>query len=83
DMGLPVPTRLSRAGGLPSPLIDARIEALSDQHGHVLLDPAADVQVGDLIGSSISHPCTAFDKWRVIPVVTDDYRVCDAVMTFF
>ncbi len=31
----------------------------------------------------ISHPCTNFDKWRVIPVVDDDYRVVDAIHTFF
>ena len=38
---------------------------------------------GDLIGFGISHPCTTFDKWRVIPVVDDEYRVIDAVRTFF
>jgi D-serine dehydratase len=31
----------------------------------------------------ITHPCTSFDKWRVIPVVDDDDRVVDAVHTFF
>ena len=30
---------------------------------------------GDLVGCGISHPCTAFDKWRLIPVVDDDYTV--------
>ena len=36
-----------------------------------------------LVGCGISHPCTAFDKWRLIPVVDDDYTVVDAVLTFF
>ena len=40
-------------------------------------------EVGDLVGFGISHPCTAFDKWRVIPVVDDELRVTGAVRTFF
>jgi D-serine deaminase-like pyridoxal phosphate-dependent protein len=31
----------------------------------------------------ISHPCTAFDKWRVIPLVDDDYRIVDLLHTYF
>jgi D-serine dehydratase len=31
----------------------------------------------------ISHPCTTMDKWRVIPVADQEYRVIDAVHTFF
>jgi D-serine deaminase-like pyridoxal phosphate-dependent protein len=31
----------------------------------------------------VSHPCTTFDKWRVIPVIDDDHRIVDAVHTFF
>jgi D-serine deaminase-like pyridoxal phosphate-dependent protein len=38
---------------------------------------------GDLVCLGISHPCTALDKWRVIPVVDGDYRVTDAIHTFF
>ena len=38
---------------------------------------------GDLVRCGLSHPCTAFDKWRHIPVLDDDDRVIDAVATFF
>jgi D-serine deaminase-like pyridoxal phosphate-dependent protein len=35
----------------------------------------------------LSHPCTAFDKWRAIPVVDDadgdDPLVVDVVRTYF
>jgi D-serine deaminase-like pyridoxal phosphate-dependent protein len=35
----------------------------------------------------LSHPCTAFDKWRLIPVIDDASvalpRVVDAVETYF
>jgi D-serine dehydratase len=39
--------------------------------------------VGDLIGLGISHPCTTFDKWRLIPLVNDNYDVVDCIHTFF
>jgi D-serine deaminase-like pyridoxal phosphate-dependent protein len=38
---------------------------------------------GDLICFGISHPCTAFDKWPVIPVVDDGYTVTDLIRTYF
>ena len=38
---------------------------------------------GDLVGLGISHPCTTFDKWRIIPVVNDEDRVTDLVHAFF
>jgi D-serine dehydratase len=41
------------------------------------------LQVGDLVCCGISHPCLAFDKWRAIPVVNDDYEVVDLYHTFF
>jgi len=56
---------------------------LADQHAFVSVPSGVRLAPGDLIGFGISHPCTTFDKWRVIPVVDDDYRVIDAVHTFF
>ena len=46
---------------------------------------AGDVEVapGDLIRFGLSHPCTAFDKWREIPLVDDDLRVVDVLHTYF
>jgi D-serine deaminase-like pyridoxal phosphate-dependent protein len=38
---------------------------------------------GDLVRFGISHPCTAFDKWRAIPVVDEDRRVVDILDTYF
>lgn len=37
---------------------------------------------GDLVSLGISHSCTTLDKWRVIPVVSDDDRVIDTVYAF-
>lgn len=56
---------------------------ISDQHLHLLVSPDMDLAVGDLAACSISHPCTALDKWRVVPVVDDDLTVIDAILTFF
>ena len=39
--------------------------------------------MGDRLIFGVSHPCTSFDKWRVIPVVDARYDVIDAVRTFF
>jgi D-serine dehydratase len=36
-----------------------------------------------MICSGISHPCTAFDKWKFIPVVDDGYNVVDGIRTYF
>lgn len=83
DMGMPVPIKASRVGGTPTTLVGASVVALSDQHAHLSLDPGCGLEPGDLVGCSISHPCTAFDRWRVIPVVDDAYIIQDAVSTFF
>ena len=31
----------------------------------------------------ISHQCTTFDKWRLVPLVNDQYNVIDWIQTFF
>jgi D-serine dehydratase len=85
DLELPVP-RLVKTPG-PQPPIPLRaaasIVALNDQHAFMKVGMEATLKVGDLVGCGISHPCTAFDKWRLIPVVDDGYQVIDAVLTYF
>jgi D-serine dehydratase len=62
---------------------EAKVTALNDQHAYLRIPPDADVQVGDLVGCGISHPCTTFDKWRMMFTVDDDYRVTGAIRTYF
>jgi len=84
DLGLPVPRYVKRGREAPREFAHpATIFNTNDQHAYLRLDGAEDVRVGDLVGCGISHPCTAFDKWRLIPLVDDEYRVIDAIMTFF
>ncbi len=84
DQGYPRPLQLRRVGGELEP-VDGRIEILSlnDQHAFCRPGAGVPVDVGDLLMCGISHPCTAFDRWRVIPVLDDEDRVVDAVATFF
>lgn len=58
-----------------------QIEKLNDQHGY--LRSKQDFAVSQLVGLGISHPCTTFDKWRLIPLVNDNYDVVDCLYTFF
>lgn len=83
DAGLPLPFRRWRPGAGWIGCGTATVFALNDQHAYVRLGAGADWQVGDMIGCGISHPCTAFDKWRFLPVVNDAYDVVDGMLTFF
>lgn len=83
DAGLPVPLLRYRPGIGFLDVGQATVFATNDQHAYVRLGEGHDWQVGDLVASGISHPCTAFDKWRFIPIVDDEYTVIDGVLTFF
>ncbi|GAB2693002.1 alanine racemase [Nocardia thraciensis] len=84
DEGLPVPQRLSGGEGVPP---GARVSALNDQHTFLRWSEGGDVPVGSVVRLGLSHPCTAFDKWRLIPVIDDADaarpRVVDLLHTFF
>ncbi|MFE7583975.1 alanine racemase [Streptomyces gardneri] len=59
------------------------VTGLSDQHAWLRTAPEADVEVGDWVGMGLSHPCTSFDKWQLIPLVEADGTVVDYIRTFF
>lgn len=87
DLGLPRALLRHRIGS-PAPVAldeNWRIEKMNDQHAYLRLpeDAVDSLRVGDLVGCGISHPCTTFDKWSVLLLVEDDYRVTGAVNTFF
>ena len=60
-----------------------RVTGLNDQHLHMSLPADSPLRVGDMIGFGVSHPCLTFDKWRVIHLVDDDYRITGSVRTYF
>jgi D-serine dehydratase len=82
---LPVPRYWSRPGGArPQPIGNGhRVTGLNDQHCHMNVPADSPLQVGDMVGFGVSHPCLTFDKWPVLYAVDDDYTVTGAVRTFF
>ena len=89
DGALPVPQLVRGRDDVSSsrPLQGAFITQLDDQHGYLKLSEHSDLRLGEVIRCGISHPCTAFDKWRVIPVVdsaeASQPRLIGAIRTFF
>jgi len=87
DSGMPVPLRWYRPGGAmarPEPMPSGHtVLALNDQHCHLGTPEESALQVGDMVAFGIGHPCTTFDKWAVLMLVDDDWRVTGAVRTFF
>ena len=89
DQHLPFPRWLFRSGATdpdakPRALTgDFTITALNDQHAFMKIPTDARLQAGDMIGCTIAHPCTTFDKWRFMPIVDDAYDVIDAITTYF
>jgi len=62
-------------------IFSGEIEKLNDQHA--FMKSSQFFKNANLIGLGISHPCTTFDKWRLIPLVNDNYDVVDCIHTFF
>lgn len=100
DEGYPEPQLIGPAlGGPMEPLEGAAITAINDQHCFMAYPSDFTVTPGDVVRLGLSHPCTAFDKWTIIPVLagsgnsddstagdadnTGDLTVVDLIHTFF
>ncbi|MDW5326569.1 alanine racemase [Plantactinospora sp. KLBMP9567] len=83
DEGLPVPLWIRRRSGELRPGTGVTVGRLNDHHGYLSVPPGVELAPGDLICFGISHPCTAFDKWRALPVVDDDHTIVDVLRTYF
>jgi D-serine deaminase-like pyridoxal phosphate-dependent protein len=59
------------------------VVGLNDQHCHLSIPADSPLTIGDMVAFGISHPCLTFDKWRVIHLVDDDYRVTSSIRTYF
>jgi D-serine deaminase-like pyridoxal phosphate-dependent protein len=71
--------------GLPTTAVGP-ITKVNDQHAYVAF-AAEPPTVGEVLRLALSHPCTALDKWRLIPVIDSadavDPVVVDLVDTYF
>jgi D-serine deaminase-like pyridoxal phosphate-dependent protein len=82
DLDLPF-AQVIRRDGAERPATGVSVTALSDQHAWLRTTGEADLEVGDWVGLGLSHPCTSFDKWALIPLAEADGTVVDYIRTFF
>jgi D-serine deaminase-like pyridoxal phosphate-dependent protein len=85
DMHLPEVQVVREAGGGAGerPAAGIEVTGLSDQHAWLRTEGGTGPGVGDWVGLGLSHPCTSFDKWQLIPVARADGTVTDYIRTFF
>jgi D-serine dehydratase len=86
DADLPVARRWFRPGRDLAPRAAPAgwsVFGHNDQHGYLKVDPADPLAVGDWIGFGVSHPCTTFDKWRLVWAIDDAGHVTRAIRTYF
>jgi D-serine dehydratase len=73
------PNRDREANALP----DCTVVGLNDQHTIVRIAPDCPLQVGDLVGFGVSHPCTTFDRWPLLYMIGKNGAVLGGISTFF
>jgi D-serine dehydratase len=85
DTGWPVPLRLLRANDTQAMPFGAfhKVTGMNDQHGYLIGPSDGLLRVGDIVVLGVGHPCTTFDKWQVIPLVDEAFRITGAIRTFF
>lgn len=84
DDGLPLAFEVrKRSGEVRAADPDVTLLSLNDQHARLKVPAALGLEPGDIVGFHVTHPCTTFDKWRLVPVVDDGYVVVDALVTYF
>ncbi|WP_081848056.1 amino acid deaminase [Microbulbifer sp. HZ11] len=86
DAGLPRPELHFRPGRDTTPHTiteDWRLTNIMDQHAMLQIPRDADLQVGDILALSTSHPCLTFDKWRQVLIIDDDYNLLETAETCF
>lgn len=82
DVDLPIILNARGRDGTQREVGGMVITELNDHHAFVT-DPSSALRPGDLVELGLSHPCTTFDKWPLIPVLDDEDRVVDAIRTLF
>ncbi|WP_017556630.1 type III PLP-dependent enzyme domain-containing protein [Nocardiopsis baichengensis] len=84
DQHLPRPRLVRPSDGGPVRAAEGiEVTSLSDQHAWVSVAEGVELEVGDWVGMGLSHPCTIFDKWPMVPMVREDGTVTDLIRTFF
>lgn len=83
DVELPVPLRVHRADGEVIELTDASVLKLMDQHAFLSIPESVRLAPGDIVAFGLSHPCAAFDRAPLVPLIDEDLTVTGGVLTYF
>ncbi|MGP3967047.1 amino acid deaminase [Streptomyces sp. 6N223] len=85
DMGLPQVQAVREPDGRVRGAGGLSLTRLADQHAFLAGPAGSSVmpRVGDWVALGMSHPCTIFEKWPMIPLVAGAGTVVDYVRTFF
>jgi D-serine deaminase-like pyridoxal phosphate-dependent protein len=84
DLHLPEVQVVRDATGQTRPGTGLTVTRLADQHAFIQgAEETRMPEVGDWVGMGMSHPCTIFEKWPLIPVVAGDGTVTEYLRTFF
>jgi D-serine dehydratase len=84
DQGYPLPELCLHADETSEALSSGyEITAVHDQHAYLRVPTDAGIRVGDVLKLGVSHPCAAFDRWRLLMLVTPGGAVVGGVRTFF
>ncbi|WNO08506.1 amino acid deaminase [Teredinibacter sp. KSP-S5-2] len=88
DAGLPTAEKIVRCqpnseDNTIERLTEVNTTHIMDQHAYIQYDPKLNLQVGDMLGFSTSHPCLTFDKWRKVCVLDDNHNVISVIDTCF
>ncbi|WP_419997441.1 alanine racemase [Streptomyces boninensis] len=83
DLDMPVPVTIRDADGKERAADGLTVRKLSDQHAWVDIADGTGLEVGEWVALGLSHPCTIFDKWKMIPVTEADGTVSELVRTYF
>ncbi len=83
DAGFPIILGITDGSGTPRPLPEVSVTKVNDQHLYLKVPNDMQLVPGDIVRLGISHPCTAFDRWRIILETDPAGFVLDAIETYF
>lgn len=83
DVEMPIPLRSHRSDGTVTDLSGCTVTKLMDQHAFVSVPASSPLAAGDIVALGLSHPCAAFDKAPLVPLIDNSYNVTDGIVTFF
>lgn len=80
DSGAPVLLRAFRAG-TPLSVGESTLDRMFDHHA-VFQTSGTAPQIGDVVVMGISHPCSAFSRWRTLPPLDDHHIITQIVHSY-